>query len=143
MDRQPLTLALKPIDAGIGVLDLGQLLAGRGDVVQQLAERTDPVLALQGRDQGQALLDLFTIRERLGAFEGLKHDGTLKDLPILGTVSLECKQRKEGAGRLLESWCDGADLLITRADRAQPMVHMPLEMLFQVLKAVKDMEESQ
>ena len=77
-----------------------------------------------------------------GAFEGLKHDGTLKDLPILGTVSLECKQRKEGAGRLLESWCDGADLLITRADRAQPMVHMPLEMLFQVLKGVKDAEES-
>ncbi len=75
-----------------------------------------------------------------GAFEGLKHDGTVY-LAGFGKASIECKKRKEGAGRTLESWRDGADVLITCADRGQPWAHIPLEMLFQLCKTIQDYEE--
>jgi hypothetical protein len=58
-------------------------------------------------------------------------------VPLLGIDrSIEIKIRSNGF-RELYSWLDGADLLIVRADRQEPLVVVPLKLGIEIARAAE------
>jgi Holliday junction resolvase len=63
-------------------------------------------------------------------------------VPLLGVDRrVEVKVRGNGFGRLY-SWLDGADLLIVRADRSEPLVVLPLRLALEIARAAERGKQS-
>jgi hypothetical protein len=59
-------------------------------------------------------------------------------IPLLGAdrrVEVKCRGARF---RQLYSWLDGADFLIVRADRAEPLVVIPLNLAIEIAKAAEN-----
>jgi Holliday junction resolvase len=58
-------------------------------------------------------------------------------VPLLGRdLRVEAKARGAGFNQLY-SWLDGADLLIVKADRSEPLVVLPFRLAVEIAKAAK------
>jgi hypothetical protein len=59
-------------------------------------------------------------------------------VPLLGRdLRIEAKARGHGFNQLY-SWLNGADLLIVRADRSEPLVIVPLHLAIEIAKAAEN-----
>jgi Holliday junction resolvase len=59
-------------------------------------------------------------------------------VPLLG-VDRRVEVKARGAGfRQLYAWLDGADLLIVRADRSEPLVIIPFRLAVEIAKVAED-----
>src|SRR6516165_10626665 len=59
-------------------------------------------------------------------------------VPLLGVDRrVECKCRGSGF-RQLYTWLDGADFLIVRADRAEPLVIVPFRLAIEIARAAEN-----
>jgi hypothetical protein len=59
-------------------------------------------------------------------------------VPLLGRdLKCECKVRGTGFKQIY-TWLEGADLLIVRADRSQPLVVIPFRLAIEIAKAAEN-----
>jgi Holliday junction resolvase len=102
---------------------------GRGS--RQKGNRTERALVKALQDAGFAA-------ERVplsGAVRG-RFGGDLS-VPLLGVDRrVEVKCRGNGFGRLY-GWLNGADFLIVRADRSEPLVVLPLRLAIEIARAAE------
>jgi Holliday junction resolvase len=75
-------------------------------------------------------------RVPLSGSAGGSYTGDLT-VPLLGRdLRIEAKARGTGFNQLYR-WLDGADLLIVRADRSEPLVVVPLKLAIEIAKAAE------
>lgn len=65
---------------------------------------------------------------------GMYKPGPDLSVPLLGIDrSVEIKRRADGFKQLY-AWLDGADLLVVRADRREPLVVLPMKLAIEIAK---------
>ncbi len=75
-----------------------------------------------------------------GAIQDFPHD-VFCDLPGRGRTTIEVKARKDGQGfKQLDRWRGQADMLLLVADRAEPMVYVPLSVIGDLTKSIQELE---
>jgi len=75
-------------------------------------------------------------RVPLSGAAGGKYLGDI-DLPLLGVDRIVQAKHRANGFRELYAWLDGADLLIVRADRREPLVILPLKLAAEIAKAAE------
>jgi Holliday junction resolvase len=103
-----------------------------GRASRQKGNRLERALVRALQDNGFA-----AERVPLSGSAGGSYTGDLT-VPMLGRdLRIEAKSRGTGFNQLYR-WLDGADLLIVRADRQDPLVVVPLKLAIEIAKAAEN-----